>query len=112
MGKVLIQIAHSTQKEIDHPNTPDWVKRQALNLIYTIPVHLTDSELRKLREIEAILAGNGKVENILHDAKHVFEAQKYGSNYFRSQLVNCVGLTPMGLHLWASELTPEAIKKE
>jgi predicted nucleic acid-binding protein len=81
VGKVLIQIAHSTQKEIDHPNTPDWVKREALNLIYTIPVHLTDSELRKLREIEAILAGNGKVENILHDAKHVFEAQKYGS-YF------------------------------
>ncbi len=80
-GKVLIQIAHSTQKEIDHPNTPDWVKREALNLIYTIPVHLTDGELRKLREIEAILAGNGKVENILQDAKHVFEVQKYGS-YF------------------------------
>lgn len=80
-GKLLIQIAHSTQKEIDHPNTPVWVKREALNLIYTIPVHLTDSELRKLREIEAILAGNGKVENILQDAKHVFEAQKYGS-YF------------------------------
>ena len=81
VGKVLIQIAHSTQKEIDHPNTPAWVKREALNLIYTIPVHLTDSELKKLREIEAILAGNGKVENILQDAKHVFDAQKYGS-YF------------------------------
>jgi hypothetical protein len=65
VGKILIQIAHSTQKEIDHPNTPDWVKREALDLIYTIPVHLTDSELRKLREIEAILAGNGKVSKII-----------------------------------------------
>lgn len=24
-GKLLIQIAHSTQKEIEHPNTPAWV---------------------------------------------------------------------------------------
>lgn len=80
-GKLLIQIAHSTQKEIEHPNTPAWVKREASNLIYTIPVPLTDGETRKLREIETILAGNGKVENILQDARHIFEAQKYGS-YF------------------------------
>ncbi len=80
-GKLLIQIAHSTQKEIDHPNTPTWVKREALNLIYTLPVQLTEPEVRKLREIETVLAGNGMVENILQDARHVFEAQKYGS-YF------------------------------
>ncbi|MDD5007972.1 MAG: HlyU family transcriptional regulator [Syntrophorhabdaceae bacterium] len=80
-GELLIQIAHSTQKEIQHPNTPAWVKREALNLIYTLPVSLIESEVRKLREIETILAGNGKIENILQDARHVFEAQKYGS-YF------------------------------
>jgi hypothetical protein len=80
-GKLLIQIAHSTQKEIEHPNTPTWVRSEALNLIYTIPVQLTEGEVRRLREIETILAGNGRVENILQDARHVFEAQKYGS-YF------------------------------
>lgn len=80
-GKLLIQIAHSTQKEVEHPNTPAWVKSEALNLIYTIPVQLTEGEIRKLREIETILAGNGKVENVLQDVRHVFEAQKYGS-YF------------------------------
>lgn len=80
-GKLLIQIAHSTQKEMEHPNTPVWVKTEATHLIYTIPVQLTEGEVRKLREIETILAGNGKVENILQDAMHVFEAQKYGS-YF------------------------------
>ncbi len=76
-----IQIAHSTQKEIEHPNTPEWVKAEAGRLIYTIPVQLTANEVNKLREIEAILAGDGMVENILQDAKHIFEAQKYGS-YF------------------------------
>lgn len=80
-GKLLINIAHSTQKEIEHPNTPNWVKRKAQNLIYTIDVSLTSNEIIKLREIETILAGNGKIENILQDARHVFEAQKYGS-YF------------------------------
>ena len=80
-GELLIQIAHSTQKEIQHPNTPAWVKREALNLIYTLPVSLIESEARILRGIVTILAGNGKVENIQQDARHVFEAQKYGS-YF------------------------------
>ena len=80
-GKILIQIAHSTQKEIEHPNTPGWVKREAQNLIYTIDVQLTTDEVNKLREIETILTGNGKIENIRQDAKHIFEAQKYGS-YF------------------------------
>lgn len=80
-GKILIQIAHSTQKEIEHPNTPAWVRSEALSMIYTLPVQLTEGEMRQLREIEMIIAGNGKVENILQDARHVFEAQKYGS-YF------------------------------
>lgn len=80
-GKILIKIAHSTQKELEHPNTPAWVKHEAHKLIYTIKVPLIANEESKLREIETILAGNGKVENILQDARHIFEAQKYGS-YF------------------------------
>jgi hypothetical protein len=79
--KLLLQIAHSTQKEIEHPNTPAWVKAEAQNLIYTIQVQLTPNETEILHKIEVILAGNGKVENIAQDARHVFEAQKYGS-YF------------------------------
>jgi hypothetical protein len=78
---LLLQIAHSTQKEIEHPNTPHWVKDKAEELIYTLQVQLTPNEIKTLREIETILAGNGKVENIAQDALHVFEAQKYGS-YF------------------------------
>ena len=80
-GKILLQIAHSTQKEVEHPNTPKWVKDEANNLVFTIAVPLTPNEVLYLRKIEAILAGNSKVENIAQDARHVFEAQKYGS-YF------------------------------
>lgn len=80
-GKFQLIVAHSTQKEIDHPNTPAWVKAEAQSRIYTLNVQLTANELAVLAKIEAILAGNGKVENIKQDAQHVFDAQKYGS-YF------------------------------
>ena len=76
-----LQIAHSTQKEIEHPNTPDWVKVRAGELIYSINVPLTPNEKTLLNDIEGILAGNGKIENIKQDAWHVFEATKYG-HYF------------------------------
>jgi hypothetical protein len=71
-------IAHSTQKEIEHPNTPAWVKQDAAGLIYSIDAQLTPNEEKLLCDIEMILAGNGKIENIKQDARHVFEAQKYG----------------------------------
>lgn len=76
-----LQIAHSTQKEIEHPNTPGWVKTLAGGLIYSVNVQLTQNEKNLLNDIEAILAGSGKIENIKQDAWHIFEAGKYG-HYF------------------------------
>ena len=76
-----IIIAHSTQKEIEHPNTPSCVKKEAIGLIYTLPVSLTSEDKSLLKNIEITLAGSGKVENIIQDARHIFEAQRYGS-YF------------------------------
>ena len=76
-----IIIAHSSQKEVEHPNTPSWVKKEAIGLIYTLPVSLTPEEKSLLKNIEITLAGPGKLENIIQDARHIFEAQKYGS-YF------------------------------
>ena len=76
-----IHIAHSTEKEVEHPNTPGWVKEKAHEFICTIPLQITLEERRILHDIEIILAGNGKIENIAQDACHLFEAQKYGS-YF------------------------------
>jgi hypothetical protein len=76
-----LRLAHSNQKEVDHPNTPGWVKNNATGLIYTMKVSLTPAERSRLKKIHTILTGNGKPENFEEDACHVFEAQKYGS-YF------------------------------
>ena len=80
-GDLLLQIAHSTQKEIEHPNTPSWVKQESSGLTYTIETSLTDGERKVKSLILRTLAGNGKLENVSQDAQHVFEAAKYGS-YF------------------------------
>jgi len=78
---LVLHIAHSNQKEVEHPNTPAWVKEKAGELIYSINVQLTINEKKILADIEKILAGDGKIENIKQDARHVFEAHKYG-HYF------------------------------
>ena len=74
-------VAHSTLKEIEHPNTPQWVKQEAGSKICSIGVQLTPPELGLKRKLLALLAGNGKPEKMAQDAEHIFEAQKYGS-YF------------------------------
>jgi len=76
-----ILLAHSTQKETEHPNTPPWVKIKAAELIYTIAVSLTPNETSRPRAIRDVLSGKGLSKNVEQDARHIFEAQKYGS-YF------------------------------
>jgi hypothetical protein len=79
--RFMLVIAHSTQKEIEHPKTPAWVKQRAQQMISSLEVPLEPTEKRRLRAIETILAGKGRVDNVRQDARHVFEAQKYG-RYF------------------------------
>ena len=76
-----IIITHSTQKEIDHPNAPARVKREAGGLIYTHDTSLTQQERLLIQNIESTLAGNGKRDSFSQDARHIFESQKYGG-YF------------------------------
>jgi len=77
-GDMVLHIAHSTQKEIEHPNTPLWVKEQAHMFIFTYKVQLTEEEIRRKEAILNILAGNGNPDRVRDDAEHVFEASKYG----------------------------------
>lgn len=74
-------IAHSTKKELEHPNTPLWVKKEAEARIYSVETDRTPSEFAVFRNIHEILTGEGNPENHIQDAEHVFEASKYGS-YF------------------------------
>jgi hypothetical protein len=79
--ELILHLAHSTQKEIEHPNTPAWVKNEANSFIYTLPTSLTIDEQNTKKRIWEILTGNGKPEKMKKDAEHVFEASKYGG-YF------------------------------
>jgi hypothetical protein len=81
-GMISIMIAHSNQKEIEHPNTPADVKAEAVDMTHTIKTSLTSEELTRLGKIHAALTGNGNPVNYAPDAQHVFEAGKYGGGYF------------------------------
>jgi len=81
-GAVQLYLAHSNQKEIEHPNTPPDVKAEASGMIYTIETGLTSNELATRQTVHDILTGNGKPEKYEADARHVFEAGKYGGAYF------------------------------
>jgi len=74
---IVLNIAHSTIKEIEHPNTPSWVKKEAGTMIYSIETSLTQKEIAQKTEILKVLTGNGKPEKMAKDAEHVFEASKY-----------------------------------
>lgn len=80
-GQVNLVLTHSNQKEIDHPNTPANVKREAAARLYTIETPLNKDEVARKNRIHVVLTGNGKPEKYAADAAHVFEAGKYGG-YF------------------------------
>lgn len=75
---IALILPHSTKTEIEHPRTPAEKRRRSHEHIYTIETALTADEERKLAQIHRVLAGNGKPENVAADARHIFEAQKYG----------------------------------
>ncbi|MFM0363709.1 hypothetical protein [Paraburkholderia sediminicola] len=76
-----LTIAHSTLKEVEHPNTPDWVKRECLTMIQSLEVGLTPPERAQQERILDVLAGNCGRDKMRQDAINVFEASKYGA-YF------------------------------
>jgi hypothetical protein len=80
-GAMTVLLPHSVKTEIEHPNTPDDVKRRAIELIYTEPVQLTPQELALHQKIRNILRGKAKPGKHDRDAYHVVESAKYGG-YF------------------------------
>ena len=79
---ISILVAHSNQKEIEHPNTPADVKAEAADMNYTIETSLTPDELARRTKIHVALTGDGNPEKYAADAQHLFEAGKYGGGYF------------------------------
>jgi len=54
-GQVKLVLTHSIQKEIDHPNTPMDVKREAAGMVYTIETSLNPDEVARKAQIYAVL---------------------------------------------------------
>jgi len=76
-----IRIVHSVKKEIDYPSTPQWVKDEANQLIFTIETSQTPDELKDLEDVQTIIVGKGSLEKREADCMHVSQAIKYG-RYF------------------------------
>lgn len=79
--KINLLLSHSNQREIDHPNTPAWVKSRALSMIYTFNVPLTREEVDLKRKLVILLRGNAQSDKHKDDAHHLFQASKHGG-YF------------------------------
>lgn len=77
-----IVVAHSVQKELEHPNTPDDVKRMARAFVYTIETELSPELLSKKDEIRILIQGDAKPGKHKGDADHLFELFKFGGGYF------------------------------
>jgi hypothetical protein len=77
-----IIVAHSVQKELEHPNTPDDVKRMAQEFVYTVETELTPELLDKKDDIRIFVQGNAKLDRHKFDAEHLFELYKSGGGYF------------------------------
>src|SRR5580700_8473646 len=77
-GAFLLDVSHSVNSEIAHRNTPEGVKRQAAELVFTTPVELTDSEVARLEKVRSLIQGNAKPGQHDRDAFHLFESAKYG----------------------------------
>ena len=77
-----IIVAHSVQKELEHPSTPEDVKRLANSLIYTIDSELTSDLFEKKKEIRMLFQGNAKPSQHKSDADHLFELYRFGGGYF------------------------------
>lgn len=74
-------LAHSVLDELNHPNTPRWMKELAMQFVSTREMSLTLDQQKQLKKIESIIIGQGKYETYCNDALHVFISDDSGK-YF------------------------------
>ena len=79
---VILIAPGSVRREAQHPNTPDSVRTIISDQIFSLPVENNRDERQLFNRIRAILRGNAASGRHDNDARHVFEAAKYGGGYF------------------------------
>ena len=75
-------VAHSVQKEVDHPNTPADVKTLAQSQIYTKATGDVPDLTKRKQQVRLLIQGNAKPGKHDGDAEHIFELHKFGGGYF------------------------------
>ena len=80
-GAFTLLLPYSVKAEIEHPNTPDEVKRRAAPFIYSMPVELTQPELTTHEKIRVLVQGNARAGQHARDAFHLVESAKYGRHF-------------------------------
>jgi hypothetical protein len=80
--KLNIVVLQGVRREALHPRTPTAFREEIGSKPFTIPTEITGQELRERRQIELVLQGNAKPGKHISDARHLFEAGKYGGGYF------------------------------
>ncbi len=81
-GELVLVIAHSVQKEIDHPNTPNDVKALARPLTYSKKTNLIPDLQSRRDEIRRLIRGNAEERKHENDADHIFDLCMHGGGYF------------------------------
>jgi len=79
---VIFQLPNLVRQEIDHVNTPEYVKRRACDFIYTTMTPLKPDESILSANLRSHFKGNGVGDRHTADSNHIFEALKYGAGYF------------------------------
>jgi hypothetical protein len=80
-GKIKLIAPRGVRQETQHSHTPASVRDVVSLQIFSLPVGLNSGERQELNCIRAILQGNASPGKHDDDARHVFEAAKYGG-YF------------------------------
>jgi predicted nucleic acid-binding protein len=81
-GKFTLLLAYSVKAEIEHPNTPQDVKRRAAGLIYSMRVQLTAQEKATHQRIRNLIQGAAQSGQHAADAFHLVESAKNGGRHF------------------------------
>lgn len=79
--RITLIVPHGVRSETAHPNTPIQIKNMMSEQLFTMEVERSSSEEREIARIDSVLQGNAMKGRHSADAKHVFEAAKYGG-YF------------------------------
>jgi hypothetical protein len=81
-GSLTLVVPGGVRDEVEHPNTPPWIKSIVADKIFNLRPGLNQSRRASRLRVEEILRGNAKPGHHAADASHVSEAAEIACPYF------------------------------